>query len=123
MPEHTNHPHCHEPASSLDGDLLVRQLHAAVEEVFSTMLGVRVNAVPPYTAHSELGSADGVMSLIGLAGPWTGAGSVICSADCACWLASCLLMTDYKAVNHEVLDAIAELTNMIVGSFKTLLEP
>ena len=75
-----------------------------------------------YTQKDVLGSADGVMSLIGLAGSWTGSGSIICSPECACKLASQLLMTDYQAVNHEVLDAVAELTNMIVGSFKTLIE-
>lgn len=122
MSEHTNGTEC-SAVQALDRDMLVRELRGAVEEVFATMLGVPVHAVPPYVASTDLGSADGVMSLIGMAGPWTGAGSVICSAGCACWLASCLLMTEYEVVNHEVLDAVAELTNMMIGSFKTLLEP
>ena len=33
-----------------------------------------------------------------------------------------MLMTETSAVNEEVLDAVAELTNMIVGSVKTELE-
>jgi chemotaxis protein CheX len=33
-----------------------------------------------------------------------------------------MLMTESPAVNEEVLDAIAELTNMIVGNVKTDLE-
>ena len=33
-----------------------------------------------------------------------------------------MLMTEATAVNEEVLDAVAELTNMIIGSVKTDLE-
>jgi chemotaxis protein CheX len=33
-----------------------------------------------------------------------------------------MLMTEATAVNEEVLDAMAELTNMIVGNVKTELE-
>jgi chemotaxis protein CheX len=31
-------------------------------------------------------------------------------------------MAEFEAVNEEVLDAMAELTNMIIGSFKTNIE-
>ena len=33
-----------------------------------------------------------------------------------------MLMTEAAAVNEDVLDAVAELTNMIIGSVKTDLE-
>lgn len=107
----------------LGRDEIVRDISAAAQEVFTTMLGVEATPGEAYVQKDVLGSADGVMSLIGLAGTWTGSGSIICSPECACKLASQLLMTEYQAVNHEVLDAVAELTNMIVGSFKTLIEP
>jgi chemotaxis protein CheX len=32
------------------------------------------------------------------------------------------MMTEYDAVNDEVLDAVAEITNMIIGNVKTALE-
>jgi chemotaxis protein CheX len=107
----------------VDRDTVVSDICAACQEVFATMLGVEVTAGEPYVQKNVPGSAEGVMSMIGLAGPWTGAGSIVCSAECACKLASFLLMTEYPAINDEVLDAVAELTNMIVGSFKTLIEP
>lgn len=110
-------------APVLGREEIVRDIGAACQEVFSTMLGVEAVLGEPYVQKDMLGSADGVMSQIGLAGTWTGAGSIICSAECACKLASHLLATEYLAVDHEVLDAVAELTNMIVGSFKTLIEP
>lgn len=106
----------------LDRDEIVHNVTAACQEVFTTMLGIEATPGEPYVQKNVLGSAAGIMSLIGLAGTWTGAGSIICSPECACRLASRLLMTEYQSVDHEVLDAVAELTNMIVGSFKTLVE-
>ncbi len=113
------------PASApiLGREEIVRNVTAACQEVFTTMLGMEASPGEPYVQRNGLGSAAGIMSLIGLAGTWTGAGSIICSPECACRLASHLLMTEYSHVNHEVLDAVAELTNMIVGSFKALVEP
>lgn len=112
-----------EAAPFLSREEIVRNMTAACQEVFATMLALEATPGEPYGQKNVLGSAAGVMSLIGLAGTWTGAGSIICTPECACRLASHLLMTDYKSVDHEVLDAMAELTNMIVGSFKTLVEP
>jgi chemotaxis protein CheX len=40
----------------------------------------------------------------------------------ACRVCAAMLMTEATAVNEDVLDAVAELTNMIIGSVKTDLE-
>ena len=112
-----------EPASIPDTETIVRDICAATQEVFSTMLGWEVQPGTPFRRKNEVASAEGVMSLIGLAGPWTGAGSLLCTPECACRMAASLLLTGYEAVNNEVLDAVAELTNMVIGSVKTLLEP
>ena len=40
----------------------------------------------------------------------------------ACKMASHLLLTEYGAVDEDVLDAVAEVTNMIIGNVKTTLE-
>ena len=66
--------------------------------------------------------SSGVVSLIGLAGAWVGSGSLACSASCAAKIASALLMTPYTAIDEDVLDAVAEVTNMIIGNVKTALE-
>ena len=63
-----------------------------------------------------------MVSLIGLAGSWVGTGSLACSANCAAKIASALLMTPYTAIDEDVLDAVAEVTNMIIGNVKTALE-
>jgi len=104
--------------------LIVAGMRHATIEVFSTMLGVELTSEPDVQVETGGPEAnDGVVSLIGLAGPWVGTGSVTCSPEAACRVCSQMLMTDATAVNEEVLDAIAELTNMIIGSVKNDLEP
>jgi chemotaxis protein CheX len=51
-----------------------------------------------------------------------GSGSLACSAGCAAKIASALLMAPYAAIDEDVLDAVAEVTNMIIGNVKTALE-
>ena len=71
---------------------------------------------------SAPGPTSGVVSLIGLAGSWIGTGSISCSAASACRFSSQFIMTEFDSVNEDVLDAMAELTNMIIGGFKTEVE-
>jgi chemotaxis protein CheX len=101
---------------------LVDSMNQSVLRVFSTMLGVEL---AEGTATFEDASPDTnseVVSLTGLAGSWVGAGSLSCSAGMACRICASMLMTEADSVNEEVLDAVAELTNMIVGNVKTDLE-
>src|SRR4029079_15351697 len=53
---------------------------------------------------------------------WVGTGSVTCSRTLACRVCSLMLMMESTGVDEDVLDAVAELTNMIVGSVKNELE-
>ena len=47
---------------------------------------------------------------------------VCCSAEVACAIAAAMLMQECAAVDAEVLDAMAEMANMIMGNVKTDLE-
>jgi chemotaxis protein CheX len=101
---------------------IVDAINRSSLEVFSTMLGVELAMG---TATFEDAKPDincEVISLIGLAGSWAGSGSLSCSAAFACRVCANMLLTEATAVNEEVLDAMAELTNMIVGNVKTALE-
>jgi len=103
-------------------DRIVESLSRAVEAVFSTMLNASV--VPGEIAF-ETGAPsahEGVLSFIGVAGSWAGTGCVSCSPVVACRVCSQMLMTEATSVDEEVLDAVAELTNMIIGSVKNDLE-
>jgi chemotaxis protein CheX len=103
-------------------EMLAKSITAACRDVFSSMMGVEIECGQPSLETSAPDANDGVVALVGLAGSWTGAGSVACSPATACRICCQLLLTEVQAVNEEVLDAVAELTNIIIGSVKTDLE-
>ena len=97
-------------------------VQSAAQEVFSTMLQLPLE---PGAAHDEVEEPenfDGVVALVGIAGSWSGTGRVACSPQFACRVAGALLMQPYESVNEEVLDAVAEVANMIIGNVKTIFE-
>jgi len=110
------------PGPSITATEIADAIKAATEDVFSTMLNLKIEPGDVYVDKQEASPASGVVSLIGLAGPWVGTGSISCSAEFACRLAAGLLTTEYPAICEDVLDAIAEVTNMIIGNVKTTLE-
>lgn len=107
------------PLSNLEISDAIRQ---ATLDVFSTMLSMEVE--PGETDTSALAGSpqSGVVALLGLAGEWVGTGSLSCDPPFACKMASQLLMAEYDVINDDVLDAVAEVANMIVGNIKTILE-
>jgi chemotaxis protein CheX len=106
----------------IDQDQLVAAICGATADVCSTMLGIELTPAPAYVESSAATSLDGVVALIGMAGNWVGTGSICCSADFACRICAQLLMTEANSVNEEVLDAVGEVTNMIIGNVKTTIE-
>ena len=106
----------------MDQETLIVSARSAVEEVFGTMIGLPATAGKVYTEESAPTEAEGIFTLIGIAGPWIGAGSINCSLELACKLSSSMLMEEFSSINKEVLDAMAEITNMVFGNVKTDLE-
>jgi chemotaxis protein CheX len=109
-------------AEGIPREELAQAIRAATDEVFTTMLSLNLTPGEAFVEKEEAVPSSGVVSLIGLAGAWVGSGSLACSADCAVQVASGLLGTSYTAINEDVLDAVAEVTNMIIGNVKTVLE-
>ena len=103
--------------------LIIDFICQSVANVFSTMLGTELGPGEPSIEQGIPEVNDGIVSFIGLAGAWAGTGSVVCSPTTACRVCSLMLMTDTQSVDADVLDAVAELTNMIVGNVKNDLEP
>ncbi len=101
---------------------IAEAIKAATDAVFTTMLSLTLTHGDVYVEKPEPAPASGVVSLVGLAGPWVGTGSLSCTAPFACRMAGQLLMTEYPAMCEDVLDAVAEVTNMIIGNVKTTLE-
>ncbi|MBV8730907.1 MAG: chemotaxis protein CheX [Acidobacteriia bacterium] len=103
-------------------NLIVSSLQHSVMQVFSTMLTGDIEFGGLTMENSTADVTDRVVSFIGIAGTWSGTGSVTCSPVAACRVCSQMLMADYTSVTEEVLDAVAELTNMIIGNVKSDLE-
>jgi len=102
---------------------IVAAIVSSTQDVFSTMLGVEITPGDILTAKADVEApASGLVSLIGLAGSWSGTGSLACTGVFACTMAGQLLACTFESVNEEVLDAVGEITNMIIGNVKTVLE-
>src|SRR5215831_20749745 len=102
--------------------LITESIRGSAANVFATMLGQDLPQGEVTVEHGAPEPNDGVVSFIGIAGTWAGTGSICCTPALACRICSQMLMMDATAVDAEVLDAVAELTNMIIGSVKTDLE-
>lgn len=103
-------------------EYIVAAITTSTADVLSTMLELEATVGDSVLAKEEAEPSSGLVSLIGLAGSWAGTGSLGCSGALACTLAAHLLASPFEAVNEEVLDAVGEITNMIIGNVKTLLE-
>ncbi len=103
---------------------IVAIVRGAAHEVFSTMLNLPLEDLEAYqkTEAEPPAALDGVEALVGIAGSWSGTGRICCSSGFTCRLASALLMAEYNALNDEVLDAMAEIANMVIGNVKTSFE-
>ena len=102
--------------------LIAQAIRVSTQEVFSTMLGLSI-APGPITVEQQPPSAQsGMVALVGVAGAWSGTGCVACSSHFACKMAGYFLSSEYDAVDDEVLDALGEIANMIVGNVKGELE-
>jgi chemotaxis protein CheX len=106
----------------MTGTEIAAAIRSATQEVFSTMLGMEIAAGETVSGGMAGCSQSGVVALLGLAGDWVGSGSLSCHPVLACKMAGQLLMSEYDTVNEDVLDAVAEVANMIVGNVKTILE-
>jgi len=106
----------------LDQEMVIEAIRAATEEVFATMLGAAID----FNENAKADPDGGLMALVGLTGDWSGAGTLSCSPALGNRAAAAMFMSepaaDPSAINDEVLDAVAELTNMVVGNIKNTLE-
>jgi len=106
----------------LDQGKIVAAIQHATGDVFSTMLSMEVTSLEPYRQPCKPEPANGVIGLIGLTGRWMGTGSIACTGELARKISGQLLMAEYASVDQEVLDAMGEITNMIIGNFKNAME-
>ena len=103
---------------------IIELARGAAHDVFSTMLALPLTDHAAFTeAESDPpDSINGVEALVGIAGSWNGTGRICCTAGFAMRMASALLMSPFDSLNEDVLDAVAEVSNMVIGNVKTGLE-
>jgi chemotaxis protein CheX len=106
----------------MDQQIIADIVSRSAKDVFSMMLGLDIAIGESFIETGSSVESEKVVALIGLAGHWIGTGVIACSPEFACRIASLMLMTECQAVNEEVLDALAEMSNMIFGNVKTALE-
>ncbi len=94
----------------------------ATESVLSTMMGLSATMGVPSMDSPGPGPLGGVSAMVSIVGAWSGAGVVGCDEKFARRLAGAMLMTEYDSVNDDVLDAMGEIGNMIIGNVKNGLE-
>jgi chemotaxis protein CheX len=97
-------------------------LEHATKQVFSTMLSMEIEDGVMEPEDTPVIPDAGIVAMVGIAGAVSGNVCIRISNHLSCRLASGLLMMDCEEVNADVLDAIAEIANMIVGGLKTDLE-
>lgn len=108
----------------INEDVLVQSVIEATSEVFLTMLDMEVRF--DGMADNAEASGSGLISLVGITGDWGGSGIFCCSPRFAAAVWARMLGGDADlenpVINDEVLDVVAELTNMMVGNIKNGLE-
>jgi chemotaxis protein CheX len=97
-------------------------LQSNTHQVFSTMLGIEIGPGVVEAENPSVIPDAGIVAIVGIAGAVSGNVCLRIGNSLSCRLASALLMTEFDAVDADVLDAIAEMSNMIVGGLKTDLE-
>jgi len=118
-------------------EYLVGQIQSTTLDVLSMMMGMEAACQDGFrqSVDSASGFALGqtqvgqvrcdretVEAFVGISGPMVGTGVVSCEASTACKLAGAMLMTEVSSVGADVLDAMGEVANMIIGNLKTHIE-
>jgi len=90
-------------------------------EVLKTMASFQPVPEKPYVKKDDLAHGD-VSGIIGITGDAIGSLAISFSEGCICNIVGRMLGEIFTAIDHEVLDAVGELTNMISGVSRTHLE-
>jgi chemotaxis protein CheX len=101
---------------------LVAEIREATRSVLGTMMAMDAQPGEPSSDSAGPGPIGGISAMVAIVGPWAGMGAVSCDEAMACKLAGAMLMSEYDAVGDDVLDAMGEIANMIIGNVKTNLE-
>ena len=90
----------------------------AVKDIFSTMVGMEVSSGKPSIKMDTISSFE-VNGKIELSGALSGTICISIPKELSFRMASCLLEEEKADLDEDCIDAIKEITNMIVGNAKS----
>ena len=99
---------------------LINPFLTAAIHVLKTMAGIDVRPGKPFLKKDDVAIGD-VSAIIGITGEARGSMALVFSENCIKGIASSLLGEVFTQMNHEVRDAVGELTNMICGDARRRL--
>ncbi len=99
---------------------IINPFLAAAMHVLQTMAQVDAKPGKPFLKKDDLAIGD-VSAIIGITGAAQGSMALIFTEQCIKDIASNLLGEPFTELNHEVRDAVGELTNMICGDARRRL--
>jgi chemotaxis protein CheX len=96
----------------------------SVQDLFTTMLRCRAQRtnIGITKRGGEARDIRDIMALIGLSGPIRGTVALVFPVSTALAMVSRLVGSDQHVVDETVLDAVAEMVNMVAGGAKTKLK-
>ena len=90
-------------------------------EVLSKMAFIEPTAGKPFAKTDDTACGD-VSGIIGMTGDAIGSLALTFQEECIIYIANKMLSETHTEMNKEVLDAVGELTNMISGASRKLME-
>ena len=99
---------------------LINPFLTAAMHVLKTMADIDAKPGKPFIKKDDVAIGD-VSAIIGITGAAEGSMALIFTEQCIKAIASSLLGTEFTELNHEVRDAVGELTNMICGDARRRL--
>jgi chemotaxis protein CheX len=105
----------------MKADVAPAKLNEIAEKVWSMVLGLKLSPVACNPARPE--ARDFVLGTITISGQWRGSVTLGCTPNLARNAAAAMFgKAPAETDADEIRDALGELTNMVGGNFKTLLE-
>lgn len=100
---------------------LVNPFLNATLNVLETMAFVKAEAEKPYLKKDNVAQGD-VSGIVGITGSVKGTVSVTFDEFCILKIVSNMFGEEMQEINHEISDAVGELTNMISGQARQEIE-
>ena len=100
---------------------LVNPFLNATLNVLETMAFVKAEAEKPYLKKDNVAQGD-VSGIVGITGSEKGTVSITFDEGCILKIVSNMFGEEMQEINHEISDAVGELTNMISGQARQEIE-